>query len=126
MAALKLQPDRMDGVNVIAGHDARGVVVNGQRWSGNVLVPAHGEVRAWGCSGFDNLQAAHFEALLADAPELVLFGSGRQQRFVHPALLRTLIERRIGVECMDTLAACRTYNVLVSEGRRALAALLIE
>jgi uncharacterized protein len=45
---------------------------------------------------------------------------------VHPALLRSLIGRRIGVECMDTVAACRTYNVLVSEGRRALAALLID
>ena len=59
-------------------------------------------------------------------PELVIFGSGSRIRFVRPALLRALIERRIGIETMDTGAACRTYNVLLAEGRSVLAALLFE
>ena len=71
------------------------------------------------------MQAAHFEAILALQPELVIFGSGARLKFVSPALLRALIDRRIGVETMDTPAACRTYNVLVSEGRSAVAALLL-
>jgi len=121
---VKLQPDRLEGVNVIAGHDARGIVVNAQRWTDAVVVPAQGEVRGWACDQFEALTAAHFEALLTDAPEIVLIGTGARQRFVPAALLRTLIERRIGVECMDTVAACRTYNVLVSERRRVTAALL--
>jgi len=56
----------------------------------------------------------------------VIFGSGRRLRFAHPSLLRPLIERRIGIETMDTAAACRTYNVLVSERRSVVAALLLE
>ncbi|HMX11730.1 MAG TPA: Mth938-like domain-containing protein [Burkholderiaceae bacterium] len=121
---MKLQPDRLEGVNVIAGHDARGLIVNAQRWTESIVVPAQGEVRAWDCAQFEALTAEHFERLLADAPEIVLIGTGTRQRFVPPALLRGLIERRIGVECMDTVAACRTYNVLVGERRRVTAALL--
>ena len=56
----------------------------------------------------------------------MIFGSGRRLRFVAPALMRSLIERRIGVETMDTAAACRTYNVLLAEGRAVVAALLFE
>ncbi|MEO6431968.1 MAG: MTH938/NDUFAF3 family protein, partial [Nitrosospira sp.] len=59
-------------------------------------------------------------------PEMVLFGTGATLRFPHPTLTRTLIESRIGVEVMDTAAACRTYNILTAEGRRVAAALLIQ
>ena len=121
---MKLQPDRLDGVNAIAAHDAQGVIVNARRWTGSVVVPGQGEVRDWDCASFEALTPAHFEALLADTPEIVLVGTGARQRFVPPQLLRALIERRIGVECMDTVAACRTYNVLVSERRRVTAVLL--
>ena len=62
---------------------------------------------------------------LALSPELVIFGSGARLQFVSPALLRCLIERRIGVETMDTAAACRTYNILLAEGRNVAAAILI-
>ena len=58
--------------------------------------------------------------------EVVLFGSGSRLRFAKPEALRPLIERGIGVETMDTAAACRTYNILVSEGRSVVAALVIE
>jgi len=77
--------------------------------------------------GLDVEQAktAHFEQALELAPELVIFGSGARLQFVSPALQRCLIERRIGIETMDTAAACRTYNVLASEGRKVLAALLL-
>jgi uncharacterized protein len=64
--------------------------------------------------------------MLALKPELVVFGSGNKLRFARPALYRGLISARIGIETMDLAAACRTYNVLSSEGRSVLAALLIE
>jgi len=66
----------------------------------------------------------HFARLAALAPELVVFGSGPRLRFPAPALLRPLIDARIGIETMDTAAACRTYNVLLAEGRSVVAALL--
>ena len=74
----------------------------------------------------DHLAEAHFAAIAELAPELVILGSGPRIRFVRPALLKPLIERRIGVETMDTAAACRTYNVLLAEGRSVVAALVFE
>jgi uncharacterized protein len=73
------------------------------------------------------LLPAHIDALLLDPlPEVVLIGTGREQHLLPAALMRQLISRRIGWEVMDTAAACRTYNILAGEGRRVLAALMIE
>ena len=63
-------------------------------------------------------------SLAALQPELVILGTGARQRFVHPKLTRVLLEQGIGAECMDNPAACRTYNVLVGEGRKVIVALL--
>ena len=80
----------------------------------------------WGADDFDALSADHFATLAALAPELVIFGSGSRLRFPKPVLLQPLMVRRIGFETMDTAAACRTYNVLLAEGRAVVAALLFE
>jgi uncharacterized protein len=90
------------------------------------LVPWQGEVQTWALRSFDELTEQHFEQMLSLKPELVIFGSGARIRFAKPALYQSLIKQRIGVETMDLAAACRTYNVLASEGRTVLAALLIE
>ena len=123
---MKLQPDRIEGVNVITAFVPGMVRVNAQPYTASLVLPWRGEVLAWPCGAFEQLGAGHFEQLLPLAPELVIFGSGQRLRFAAPALMRSLIERRIGVETMDTAAACRTYNVLASEGRAVVAALLLE
>ncbi len=123
---MKLQADRIDGQNAIARHGPDGVLVNGVEHRSSVLVPAAGAVAAWPVARFTELSEAHFEAIAALEPELVIFGSGARIRFPHPSLLRPLIARRIGVETMDTAAACRTYNVLLAEGRAVVAALMFE
>jgi uncharacterized protein len=123
---VKFQPDSLDGVNTIARHEGARVWIGAEAHTGNVVVPWRGAVRPWSAASFEAMSAADFDALLADTPEVVIFGSGLRLRFPQPALLRGLIERRIGVETMDTAAACRTYNVLVSEGRTVVAALLLE
>lgn len=123
---MKFQLDEPLGGNSISRHDARGVWVNGQPHTASVLVPWRGEVVAWAPSRFEELGAAHFEVIGTLKPELVIFGSGAKLRFPSPALWRSLVEARIGFEVMDLAAACRTYNVLASEGRNVLAALLIE
>jgi uncharacterized protein len=122
---VKFQPDVLAGTNVITRHDADALWVGNQQFGHSLLVPWQGAVQTWAPARPEDLQPAHFEAVLALQPELVIFGSGPRLKFVSPALLRALIERRIGVETMDTAAACRTYNVLVSEGRSAVAALLL-
>ncbi len=123
---MKFQPDRLEGANTITRQDPREVWVGAERFTGSVLVPWRGSVRAWAVDRFEALEAAHFDALLSLEPELVIFGSGPRLRFVAPGLQRSLIGRRIGVETMDTAAACRTYNVLAHEGRSVVAALLLE
>lgn len=123
---MKLQPDRAIGVNLINACTREQIVINGQPWRESVLVPASGDVAAWPVAQHAGLSAEHFSQIAAAAPELVIFGSGPRLRFVNPALLAALMERRIGIETMDTAAACRTYNVLASEGRNVMAALLLE
>jgi uncharacterized protein len=123
---MKFQPDIADGANVITRHDGESVWVGSARFDHSVLVPWNGEVQRWPAIHFEALTPAHFEQIAALEPEVVIFGSGAKLRFPPAALTRSLIEMRIGVETMDTAAACRTFNVLASEGRRVLAALLLQ
>jgi uncharacterized protein len=122
---MKFQPDSLAGTNTVSRHESGAVWVNGTRWSRSVLVPWRGEVRPWPLDGLAALLVSHFEQVLTLAPEVVIFGSGERLQFVSPALYQCLIAARIGVETMDTAAACRTYNVLAGEGRSVVAALLL-
>ena len=123
---MKLHAERIEGTNAIARHGRDGVVVNGVTHTTSVVVPWQGLVSAWPPVRFEALTAEHFESLARHEPELVIFGSGLRLRFAAAACMRPLIDRRIGIETMDTAAACRTYNVLLAEGRSVLAALLFE
>ena len=123
---MKLQADRIEGLNAISRHGTEGVIVNGIEHRNSVIVPWQGAVVGWPVGEFALLEARHFEMLAELKPELVIFGSGSRIRFPKPALLRPLIDRRIGIETMDTAAASRTYNVLLTEGRTVLLALLFE
>ncbi len=123
---MKMQADRPEGSNAITRHAPEGVIVAGVEHRSSVLVPWRGEVVPWAVPGFEALDESSFEPLLALAPELVIFGSGSRLRFPHPAVLKALMARRIGFETMDTPAACRTYNVLLAEGRAVVAALIFE
>ena len=123
---MKMQADRMEGQNAISRHGPDGIIVNGVEYRESAVVPWRGMVVRWGADDFDALSADHFATLAALAPELVIFGSGSRLRFPKPVLLQPLMVRRIGFETMDTAAACRTYNVLLAEGRAVVAALLFE
>ena len=122
---MKLQPDRIEGVNVISGLLRDAVSVNGITHRSSILIPWVGDIAPWGEAGFEGLTQGDFDRLAEFQPELVIFGSGPRIRFVAPGLLRTLMARRIGIETMDTAAACRTYNVLAGENRKVVAALLL-
>jgi uncharacterized protein len=122
---MKFQPDSLAGTNTISRHERGAVWVNGVRWGHSVLVPWRGDVLAWAPGEVQALTASHFEQVLALNPELLIFGSGDRLRFVSAALYRSLIEASVGIETMDTAAACRTYNVLASEGRSVVAALIL-
>ena len=125
---MKLHADTPDTLSVTA-YGEGWIAVNGQRRDASLVLGLSGGVQDWGIDRFEDLTAQHFNSLIhtgSPPPELVIFGSGRRLRFVHPSVLKGLIERRIGVETMDTTAACRTFNILAGERRRVVAALLIE
>jgi uncharacterized protein len=95
--------------------------------TGSLLLDAKsGQVQTWAVTRHAALQNNHFEAIAALAPQIVIFGAGEKLRFPAPALTRSLMAARIGLETMDNHAACRTFNVLSAEGRAVLLALLIE
>lgn len=121
---MKLQADSVDALNTVTAYGPGWIEINRQRHEGAVLVMPEGEIAAWTVQSFEALTASDFEALLAREPELVLFGTGESQRFPHPRLTAALASAGIGVDVMNTHAACRTYNILMMEGRRVLAALL--
>ena len=123
---MKFQPETLTGVNTVSRQEPGRVWVGSQGFEASLLLPWTGPVLAWPVAAFEELTAAHFQQVLGLRPEIVIFGSGLRLRFPAPALLRSLIEQGIGVETMDTAAACRTYNVLVSESRSVVAALLLQ
>jgi uncharacterized protein len=110
--------------NVVTGFGPGWVRVGTEVYrSAIVLTP--GSVSEWTTPGFDALTAADFAGLLAHAPELVLLGTGNTLRFPHPRLTHALAEAQVGLEVMDTPAACRTFNILAGEGRKVVAALIV-
>ena len=122
---MKMQPDRLEGANLISRLEAPRIWVHQTVFTGSVLVPHRGLTQAWLPTRFEELDEHHFEQVLALRPELVILGTGRVLRFPRPALWRGLMASGVGFEAMDTAAACRTFNVLASEGRAVLAALII-
>jgi uncharacterized protein len=125
---MKLHADKPD-VQTVTAYGEGWLAVDGQRHQSSLVLSSSGRLAPWNCARFDELTADHFDSLLVlapEPPELVVFGSGVRLRFLRPALVKGLIERRIGIETMDTAAACRTYNILAGEGRRVVAALLLE
>lgn len=118
-----------DGANqrLFTGYGDDHVMIDGRRHDASVLITPRGvEVAPWAGLGFDALTAAHFEWIALRELDILLFGTGIRLRFPHPSLTRALIEARVGLEVMDIGALCRTYNILVAEGRNVGAAVLIE
>jgi uncharacterized protein len=115
---VKLHAAAPSAVNTVTGYGEGYVAVNGQRHERNLIVTPE-EVSTWDVPSFEQID---FERLRGLQMEIVLLGTGARQRFPHP----TLAARVPGLEVMDVKAACRTYNILVAEGRRVAAALLLE
>ncbi len=122
---MKFQPDRSDA-QTISGYGPGWIGIDGERLTASVVVGSRGQRQPWNCTRFEDLTPEHFAQLAELDTELIVFGSGARNRFPPPAWLRPRMARRIGLETMDTQAACRIYNILAGEGRNVVAALLLE
>ena len=121
---MKLHAQAPSNFNTVTGYGPDYVEVNRVRHAGALILTPEGPVQAWQPSAFAELARADFEPVLALAPELVLVGSGARQRFLAPPLAVSLAQSGVGFEVMDTAAACRTFNILMAEGRRVVGAFL--
>jgi uncharacterized protein len=122
---MKMHLSRGSDSYQINGHGPGHVLVNGIRHETSLIVLPDEVVAVW-TANFATLSAHDFDAVLLRAPEIVLLGTGARLRFPSPAAYAGLLKARIGVEVMDTAAACRTYNILAAEGRRVAAALILD
>jgi uncharacterized protein len=112
--------------NVVTGVGPGWVRVNAEVYRHSLLLAPDAVVAPWTMAGFDALTETDFARLLEIEPAVVVFGSGTRLRFPHPRLTRPLTAAGVGIETMDTAAACRTYNILAAEGRRVAAALIVD
>ena len=120
---MKLHLTRAAGNQLITGYGDGWVDINDTRHHSSLIVLPNQLVTDWLVADFDSLAAEHIERIAQLAPEVVLLGTGATHRFVHPRIGKALFD--IGVESMSTAAACRTYNILMAEGRHVAAALII-
>ena len=121
---MKLDLERSSG-NIIRGFSGREVTVGNESFREPVIVTAERVIPDWSPPPVGELTLGDFARLLELEPEVILLGTGVEQRFPSIAVTTAILERGIGLEVMTTAAACRTYNVLASEYRRVVAALFI-
>jgi uncharacterized protein len=122
---LKLHLAGGAGLNLFSGYGPGYVAVNGTRHARSLVV-LPGALESWAPDHFDALTADDLAPLAGRGLELVLVGTGARLRFPRPAILAPLAKAGVGVEVMDTQAACRTYNILIAEGRKVAAAVILE
>ncbi len=121
---MKFTQQLPSGINVIRRYGADFIVIGEQEIRESCLVTAN-SIESWAPRSVEELHVEQFAALFALAPEVVVLSTGAKQQFPRAALRAEFAMRRIGLEVMEIGAACRTYNVLVGEERRVLAAILL-
>lgn len=121
---MKFTQQRQEGMNLIRRYAADHIVVGQQEIRSSCIVGAT-TLMAWPPRSVEDLRTEHLAALFELSPEVVVLATGASQRFPRAALRAEFAARRIGLEVMEIGAACRTYNVLLGEERKVLAAVLL-
>jgi len=122
---VQIQLETGDNQNLIRAHSPGQITVNETIYHTSIIVLPNRVISDWPPQSFDQLDISHMTLLSELDSEVVLVGTGASLRFPRAELLSPLMNSRTGYEIMDTAAACRTYNILMGEGRKVAAALLI-
>ena len=123
---MKLHAQLTAGLNAITAYGADHFAVNGQALYSSFIVTPNQLIAPWSPRNVATLTVADCQQIADLACPIVLLGTGPRQRFPAPDILRPLIEKNIGVEIMDSLAACRTYSILLAEGRQVAVAIMLD
>ena len=122
---MKLHLTTAENNYLITGYDKNFIEVNKQRYQQSLIVIPSQLNSDWKIQDFASLTQKDFESIAEFNIEVVLLGTGQKHQFLHPKIYQALTQKGIPLECMTTAAACRTYNILMSEGRNVLAALIL-
>lgn len=122
---MKMHLQSTGALNLIRGYREGQITINDQVYDHSLVVMPDRILTEGYPGALEGLTPEHLTPLLALTPEVVLIGTGLQLTFPPTTLLRGLVDQGVGFEIMDTGAACRTFNILVGEGRRAAALLLV-
>ncbi len=123
---MKLHLTRRDDLNLVQSVTAKRIVINNQVYTSSMIITPQAIISDWQPRRFEDLSADDFLPLVDLNPEVALLGTGKQLQFPAPHVTTLLIQHAMGLEVMDTPAACRTFNILASEGRKVAAALVFE
>lgn len=121
---MKLHTDPTPGSYRITAYGPGYLTINDEHVAGSIIITAERLIIDWPAQVFNDLDETNLNAVLPLNPEIVLIGTGNRQQFPQASALASLLSEGIGIEIMDTAAACRTFNILMSE-RRNVAAMLL-
>lgn len=122
---MKLSEDYTDGSYVIRAYTNSAVTINNHEYHNSLLVANHTLQPDWPVQQIDQITPQHWQQILELQPQVIIIGTGERIHFPHPSTYAAVIERGIGVEFMDSMAACRTYNILLSEDRSVVAGIIL-
>lgn len=122
---MKLHLTTAENNNLITAYSESYIEVNKLRHAGSLIVRPQELILGWNVKGFSDLTEQHLSKIAEFNSEVVLLGTGEKHQFLHPKIYQALAIKGIPIECMTTAAACRTYNILMSEGRNVLAAIIL-
>lgn len=122
---MKIELDNLSpDLNLIQAYGPTGILIKNTPYPGSLIVSPDRILDRWEPRQVSDLTLAHIRSLIDLSPEIVLLGTGKRLQFPAPEILAALHHIHIGVEVMDTAAACRAYNFIAGEGRRVIAALI--
>ena len=122
---MKFSEDKIDQGYYVSGYEDGAILVNGSAKTTSFIISLDELIDDWAPTHIDELSTQHMQPLLGLQPELVLIGTGQTLKFPAIEHYACLIQQNIGVEIMDSAAACRTYNILLGEGRKVAAGIII-
>ena len=122
---MKFAQDSLDEGYVITAYGEDSISINGKVFNQSLIITSTQLNNNWGIAGIELLSPNHIDQILSFDPELILIGTGNKLIFPAVEVYSSIIEHGIGVDFMDTRAACRTYNILKGEGRGVVAGLIL-
>jgi len=123
---MKIELDiNSEGQNVIQAYSKGKFIISNNEYTTSLILTPEKIIEEWAPRCFSDLHSKHFQIILSLDPEIVIMGTGKRLQFPDLEILTPLSDKQIGTEIMDTGAACRSYNFLVGEGRKVIAALLL-